>query len=117
MTRDAVAGSDLLPLWRIDGTARHRFRAARMETAAGGRRQGARNLARYRQPLALVVGVGRQRRGEQRLGIGVKRPVAEFERPGHVDDLVQIHDRDAVADTRDGGWIVADEDVADPEPR
>src|SRR6266699_884270 len=44
MTRDAVPRGNLLALRRVDGAARHRLRAARMEAAAGGRRQGARHL-------------------------------------------------------------------------
>jgi hypothetical protein len=38
MTRDAVPRGNLLALRRVDGAARHRLWAARMEAAAGGRR-------------------------------------------------------------------------------
>ena len=61
----------------------------------------------------LVVGVRRQRRGKQRLGIRVQRMRAELEAVGELDELAEIHDRDAVADMRHGGQIVADEQVAD----
>src|SRR5260370_39837586 len=49
----------------------HRVRAARVKAAAGGRAQRARTLAGENDLFAALVGVSRQSRREQRLGIRV----------------------------------------------
>src|SRR5215469_8864994 len=42
--------------------------------------------------------------------------VAKLHALSHLDDLAEIHHRDPVAYVRHGSEIVADEQVADPEP-
>src|SRR5262249_13994927 len=82
MTSDAVSRRRLLDGRRLGGATGHGKRTARVETAAGRRRQGARHLALDRDALALVVGMRRQGGGKQRLGIGMQRLVAQLERVG-----------------------------------
>ena len=67
------------------------------------------------QPLLLVVGMGRQRGGEERLGVRVHRAGAQLVALRRLDDLAQVHHRDAVADVGDGGQVVADEQIAHAE--
>src|ERR1043166_4542621 len=117
MTGDAVSRGRLLDGRRLGGATRHGKGTARMETAARRRRQGARDLALDRDALALVVGMRRQRRGKQRLGIRMQRLVAQLERVGQFDDLPAIHHRDAPADMSDRRKIMADEQIADVEFR
>jgi hypothetical protein len=63
--------------------------------------------------LARLVGVSWQRGREQRLPIGVERLVTQLHRLGPLDYLSKVRDRDAVADMRHGGEVVADKLVAD----
>src|ERR1043166_8634553 len=109
MTGNTVSRRRLLDGRRLGGATRHGKGAARMETAAWRRRQGARDLALDRDALALVVGMRWQRRGKQRLGIGMQRLVAKFERVGQFDDLSEVHDRDAAGDMSHGPEVVAGE--------
>jgi hypothetical protein len=83
-----------------------------VEAATRGRGEGANQLTGDTQLLARLVGVGRQRGREQRLRKGVERLVAQLHCLGHLDYLSKEHDRDAVADMRDGGEVVADNQVA-----
>src|SRR6516225_1570232 len=63
MTGNLVPCRRLLDERRLGGATGHRKGTARVETAAGRRRQGARDLAFDRDALPLVVGMGRQGRG------------------------------------------------------
>ena len=54
---------------------------------------------------------------KQRLRIRVQRMRAELGGLGDLDELTEIHHRDAVTDMRHGGEIVADEQVADAKRR
>src|SRR5215831_17769805 len=78
MTGDAVSRRSLLDGRHLGRATRHGEGTARMETAAGRRRQGARHLTLDRDTLALVVGMRRQGGGKQRLGIGMQRFVAQL---------------------------------------
>src|SRR6516164_3130266 len=63
MTGNLVSCRRLLDERRLGGATGHRKGTARVETAAGRRRQGAGDLAFDRDALPLVVGMGRQGRG------------------------------------------------------
>src|SRR5262252_821927 len=115
MAGDRVARGDILAHRRFLGTTGHCQWTAWVKTAARRRGEGARDLAGYNQTLVLFVRVCRQGGCKQGLRIGVERLSAEFERVREFDDLPQIHDRDAVADMRDRGEVVTDEQIADAE--
>ena len=102
----------------LDGAARHRVRAARVEAAAGRRVERARHLARQHDLLAPLVGMARQGRREQRLRCrdASARGASACASP-RLDDLAEIHHRDLVAHVRDRGEIVGDEQVGQAEPR
>ena len=59
--------------------------------------------------------MGRQRGGEERLGVGVHRARAQGVARRRLDDLAQVHHGDPVTDVRDGGEVVADEEIAHAE--
>src|SRR5262249_43136081 len=63
MTGNLVSCRRRLDERRLGDATGHRKGTARVETAAGRRRQGARDLAFDRDALPLVVGMGRQGRG------------------------------------------------------
>ena len=84
-----------------------------MQAATRGRGEGANHLTGDFHLVARLVGVGRQRGREQRLRIEVERLIAQLHCLGHLDYLSKVHDRDAVADMRHGGEVVADKQVAD----
>src|SRR5436309_360693 len=94
----------------------HRVRAARVEAAAARRRERARHLARHDDLVPLLVGVGRQRRREERLGIGVPGCGGDGLGGADLDDLPEVHHRDRVAHVRDGREVVRDEEVRQAEP-
>jgi hypothetical protein len=100
---------DVAELRLLLPAARHRVRAARVEAAAGGWVQRARHLAGKDDLLAPLIGMGRQSRRKQRLGVGMLRRTGESARVPGLDYLAQIHDRDRVAHMRDRGEVVGDE--------
>jgi len=59
--------------------------------------------------------MGRQRRREERFRIGMHRPRAQGVALCRLDDLAQVHHCDPVADVRDRGQVVADEEIAHAE--
>ena len=90
-------------------------RAAGVEAAAGGDCERARHVALEDQVPPRAVG-SRQRNGrEQRLGIGVARSCEEGGLGGELDDLAEVHDRDAMGDVLHHREVVGDEDEAEPE--
>ena len=62
--------------------------------------------------LMWVVRMRRQRRDQQGLGVGMQGPRAEFCRLCEFHQLAKIHYGDPVADMRNAGEIMADEQVA-----
>ena len=65
-------------------------------------------------PLAPRVRIGERHRREQRLGIGMQRRRRRVRRLlRELDDLAEIHDRDAVADVLDHREVVRDEQVGE----
>ena len=61
------------------------------------------------------LGIGDRHRRQQRLGIGMLRRGEERVFAGELDDLAQIHDRDAMADVLDDGEVVSDEQIGEVE--
>ena len=96
-----------------DGAAElGRARAARVEAAAGRRRDRVRRLALDLRPRAAAVlaRVGDRDRAEQRRGVGVDRLLVELLRRRELDDLAEVHHRDPVGDMAHDGEVVGDED-------
>src|SRR4051794_28180035 len=81
-------------------TTLHRVRAARMKAAARRWVERARPLARQNDLVAPFVGVTRQCRREQRLGVGMLRRPRELFRLAALYDLAEIHDHDLMAHMR-----------------
>src|ERR1700674_1417465 len=111
------AACDIGELWLLLRAARHRVGTARVKAAAGGRPQRARHLAGEDDLVAPLVGMGWERRREQRLGVGMLRRAGEGASVALLDDLAQIHDRDRVAYMGDCGEIMGNEEVGQPEFR
>src|SRR5579859_6899977 len=113
MARGDVSWSHLAELRLRFGTDPGRDRAARPEPAAGRRVDRARHLARERRVTALVfeVGVGRWYGGHERAGVRVKRVVEQLVALRPLDDLPQIHHRDAAADETHDAQVVGDEEI------
>src|SRR4051794_30213338 len=84
----------LRPDWRrLVSADRLRIGAARMEAAAGRRRQRIGKLARPgRGFLSAAVEGKRGRRLKELLGIGVARPGEDRVRGTLLDNLAEIHD-------------------------
>ena len=94
-----------------------RQRAARMEHAAGGRIERARQLALDdgARPGALDDGIGDRRRRQQRLGVGVLRVGEQLVGGRVLDDAPEVHDGDLGRDVAHHGQIVGDEQVGQTE--
>lgn len=70
---------------------------ARVETAAGGRGQRARNLAPQGHITCPPARIGHRHRAHQRCGVGMQRMLEQVRGRGQLDQLPQAHDRAAVA--------------------
>src|SRR6266446_4268725 len=97
MASDVVAGEDLADLGLLLGAALEGVGAAGVEAAARGRVDRARHIAFEDDALSRRLWVGDRDGREQRLGVGVLRAGEEGALVGELDDLAEIHDRDAVA--------------------
>ena len=75
----------------------------------------ARHLAGQDDLLALLLGMRRQRRREEGLGVGVLRRLGDRRRVARLHDLPEVHDGDRVAHVGDRGQVVRDEEVGEPE--
>src|SRR5919204_6495679 len=116
MAGDRMMRGGFLPDRRFEFALRHRMRATRVKAAAGGRVKSAWNFAGYRKLFVPFVGMRRQGRGEQGLGIGMEGLCTELEAIGELDDLSEIHDGDTVADMGHRCQVVSDKEIADAEP-
>src|SRR5829696_4884550 len=89
----------------------------RPKPASRGRLDRARDVALEDDAAAgaLKVGVGLECGGEQRLRVRMLRPSKELLARSDLDDLAEVHHRDAVAQELDGGEVVADEETGEPE--
>jgi hypothetical protein len=65
------------------------------------------------RPAVRQVGVRDRDRGQQRLGVGVDGPHVELLGRRHLDDLAEVHDRDAVRHVPHHAQVVSDEDVGE----
>ena len=74
-----------------------------------------RTLALEQNGPARGVGIWLGNRGHQ--GFGVRVPGGEVDLPRRpdLDDLAEVHDRHAVADIGNGGEVMGDEQVGQPE--
>ncbi len=116
MTGDAAVFAQLYP-GGIDPPADlHGLRAARMEMAARGRRQGGGDLAFEFRHHHLRLGVGHRRGVAQHARIGMQRIVEDRGHRAFLDDPAQIHDGDAAAEMTDHAQVVGDEDEAQLAP-
>ena len=69
--------AQVCPPWKALAADRHRVRAARVEAAAAGRRDQARDLAtRLKRASCVAIRVGRG--GEQQLGVGMPWPLDDL---------------------------------------
>ena len=97
--------------------ARQRDRAARVEAAARGGFERARDLAAHHDLVAPLVRVGRQGGREQRPGVGMPRVPGHRRRRSDLHDLTEVHHGHGVAHVGDRGQVVGDEQVREPEAR
>src|SRR5262245_55313191 len=117
MARDPMTWRDFPQQW-FDGLAMpDGERAAGMQVTAPRRVQRARNLAL--QNLALAPSFDGAARhgygGEERLRIGVQGLDIETILRRDLDDLAEVHYRDAIADVAYDGKIMRDEQISQPE--
>ncbi len=92
-----------------------RVAAARVEATAARRVDRARHVAGQHDALArpLEHRVGHGHGREQRLGVGVDRPAVQLLGRRELDDLAEVHDRDAVGDVAHDPEVVRDEHVGE----
>src|SRR4051812_18335594 len=113
MPRPDEVARDEVPAFELDqrrivllrrGRRIVRERAARAEATAGRRRDRARDVALEddARARALQLGIRYDGGGQQRLRVRVLRGLEELLRRGRLDDLAEVHDRDAVAQVLDG---------------
>ena len=110
----------LAPIYKrrlLFGADRLRLPATRPKPAAGGRVCRAGHVALEHDPLPasplrrLLDRYGRQ----QRLCVGVRGPLVDVLPRPDLDDLAEIHDRDAIGDVANEREIVRDEEVCKSE--
>src|SRR5262245_25363435 len=114
VTGGEAAGRDLAQQWPFDLTPRHRVRAARMEVAAGGRRERGGNFATDRDE-SLMPDVEARDLREQRLGVRMVWLRVDLRGRRRLDDASEVHDYDAVGEMPNDTEVVADEQVGEPE--
>src|SRR5262249_36477966 len=86
-----------------------------VERAAGRRPNRARRVALQHGAPTLDGRVGDRHRRHQCLGVGMQRCGIKIARSGDLDDLAEIHHRDAGADVLDDREVVGDKDVGQAE--
>src|SRR5439155_23191607 len=85
-----VAAVHACELRLVDRAARHDLRTARVEPAARRWVERARNVAGQHDLVAGVVGVRRQRGGEERLRVRMARPRDERARVARLDAAPEV---------------------------
>ena len=63
----------------------------------------------------LCLGVGDGHRGEERLGVGVRRTLVDVLAVADLDDLAQVHDGHPVGDVPDHRQVMRDEEEGDAQ--
>ena len=112
-----VARFGLLPVGLGGGADFLRERAAGAEAASGGWRDRARDLALQHDALgrAQVRRHGHRLGRQQRLGVGMERPLGDVVGRTQFHELAEIHDGDAVADVAHHAEVVGDEQIGESE--
>src|SRR5260370_14923907 len=98
MAGDVVGGHDLAHCGLLLRAAVEGVRAAGVEAAARGGVDRARHVAFEADALGGRLGVGDRDSRRERLGVGVPGAGEECRLVGDLDDLAEIHDRDAMVD-------------------
>ena len=113
---DPMPGPDLAYRRFLCRAAVERERAARVEAAAAGRIDRARHVAVQNDRAAARRRVRHRHRRQQRARIGMAATAVNRSAPvRQLDDLAEIHHRDAVRQVLDDRQIVADEQQRQPE--
>src|SRR5207245_1408655 len=102
----------------LDGTADLRGMGAAWMKAAGGRRRDrVRRLALDDRSLAraVLLRVRDRDRGQERLRVGVDRLDIQLLPGRYLNQLAEVHDRDAVGYVAHDREVVSDEHVAETE--
>ena len=86
-----------------------------MEGAARRRVDRGRRVARDDDAKALLLRIGRRHRAEQRARVRMQRRRVELLGRALLDDLAEVHHRDALADVPHDAEIVRDEEEGDAE--
>ena len=117
VARDLVAGRQLDERRNLDRAALLRLEAASPEDAPARRVDRARKVALQHDPGPLLLTLWiRDRHGrEQGVRVRVERGRVDHLARRGLDDVAEVHDRDAVRDLPDDREVVGDEEVGDPE--
>src|SRR5690242_16696335 len=115
MTREPLMIGDRAKLRLLAAAALERKRAAGMKTASLGRIDRAWHVAFEDHGSADSVWVGGRHRREQSLGVGMPRACEDLTLRRHLDNLAQIHHRNAVSDVLDDRQIMTDEEQREAE--
>jgi len=111
-----VSGRDLLELTGPGGFFRGAVHPAAVSKGATGRGGNGRgDIPPEEDAPGLFAGIGDGYRGNERLGIGMKRIPVDFIGGPEFDNFAQVHDGDPVADVFDHGKVVGDEKVGEME--
>ena len=87
-----------------------------MKNASGRRIDGRRHVPLKDDPLGEIAARSAFRnRGEESRGVRMLRILVQLGRRADLDDMAEVHDRDAVGDVPDDAQIVRDEDVGEVE--
>ena len=94
-----------------------RLPAAGTEAAAGGRVDGRGDVTGEADALAALrlVAVGLGDGGQKGVGVGVTRAAVDGVAVADLDDLAEVHDRDALREVPHDGQVVGDEEERDAQ--
>jgi hypothetical protein len=104
-----VSRSYFLGLRLFTGTLFRSVRATGAESAATGWIHGTRGLTFEDLRVHWRVGIGFQRRTEEKLRVGMSRRFVECVRGSDLADLAEVHHRHPVADVLHDRQVVGDE--------
>ena len=99
----------------LDLAVIHGHRAARMETAAGGRVQGAGYVTLEDDALAANLRIGDRDGGHESLGVGMEGVAEKLHASRQFDHLAEVHNCHPVGDMLDHAQVVGDEEVGQTE--
>src|ERR1700730_3668421 len=110
-----VIGRDLLEGLLIVCARRDTHRAATVEAASRWRIDRARNVTLEHDSLASHRGIGNGYRGEERLGVGVRRISVQLLARRNLDDLPEIHHGYARRYVFDNRQVMRNEQICEHE--